>query len=312
MMPTRPLPILRTLFVLAASAVLTAGMGQVPTDVDSYELPGDGVHPEGVTYHADSATAFVTGAGNGALYRVDLATGDVESVLAPGTRPPFGIIGLATHGDDLWIAGGSTGEILRLDVATGEIEATYATPPAEATFLNDVVVTPNGDAYVTDSNRPVLFRVPAGADEVEAWLELEDTAIPYGEGINLNGIVASEDGGTLIVVHMGSGELFRIDVATGEVGSIDLGGDTVEAGDGLVLDGTTLYVVQNGPDQVTVVELDKTFSSGTVAGVLEDESLTDAGTGALVGDVLLVTNTQFSAMQGEPETPFTVVVVRIQ
>lgn len=309
MMPTRPLRTAGILLVLGASALLTLVMGQVPTGVTAYELPGEGVHPEGVAYHPESGTAFVSGAGNGALYRVDLATGDVETVLAPGSRPPFGIIGLAAHGDDLWIAGGATGEILRASVQTGEVVATYATPPAEATFLNDVVVVPNGDAYVTDSNRPVLFRVPAGADEVEAWRELEGTGIPFGEDINLNGIVASEDGGTLIVVHMGSGELFRIDVASGEVSAIDLGGETVDSGDGMVLDGTTLYVVQNGPDQVTVVELDDTLSSGSVARVLEDERLTDAGTGALVGDTLLVTNTQFSAMQGDPELPFTVSVV---
>ena len=183
---------------------------------------------------------------------------------------------------------------------------------AESTFLNDLVVAPNGDVYVTDSNRPTLFRVPGGGDEVEAWLDLNGTPVPFGAGMNLNGIVASEDGESLIVVHMASGTLYRIDIASRDVSQIDLGGETVDSGDGLVLDGTTLYVVQNGPDQVSVVELSDDLSAGTVTGVLEDERLTDAATAAQVGDVLLVTNAQFSAMQGEPELPFTVSVVPIE
>lgn len=299
------------LFV-AALAVLTLGAAQVPDDVTGYELPGESTHPEGIAYHPASGTVFVSGAGNGALYRIDLATGDVDTGMVAGSRPAFGMIGLAVGDEALWVAGGSTGEIVRLDLATGEVAATLSTPPAEATFLNDLVVAPSGDLYVTDSNRPVLFRVPAGSDEVEAWLDLDGTPIPYGDGINLNGIVASEDGRHLIVVHMPTGTLYRIATADGEVVQIDLGGATVEGGDGMVLDGTTLYVVQNGADQVTVVELADDLGSGSVTGVLEDERLTDAATAALVGDDLLVTNTQFSAMQGEPELPFTVSVIPVE
>ena len=295
-----------------ALAVFAFAAAQVPEGTTSYELPGEGTFPEGIAYHAESGAAFVSGAGDGSLHRIDLASGDVDTGLVPGSRPPFGIIGLAVGDDDLWAAGGMTGEILRFDVASGELEATLSTPEAESTFLNDLVVAPNGDVYVTDSNRPVLFRVPDGGDEVEAWLDLDGTPIPFGEGINLNGIVVSEDGESLIVVHMASGTLYRIDIASRDVDPIDLGGATVEAGDGMVLERTTLYIVQNGPDQVSVVELAGDLTRGEIVGVLEDERLTDAATAALAGDDLLVTNAQFSAMQGEPELPFTVSVVPIE
>ena len=301
------------LFATAVTvSVLAFAAAQIPEGTTSYELPGEGTFPEGVAYHAESEAAFVSGAGDGSLHRIDLASGDVDTGWTPGTRPPFGAIGLAVGGQNLWVAGGMTGEIVRVDIASGDTEATLATPEAESTFLNDLVVAPNGDVYVTDSNRPILFRVPGGGDEVEAWLDLEDTPVPFGEGINLNGIVVSDDGESLIVVHMTSGTLYRIDIASRDVDPIDLGGATVEGGDGMVLDGTTLYIVQNGPDQVSVVELAGDLSSGEIAGVLEDERLTDAATAALAGDDLLVTNAQFSAMQGEPELPFTVSVVPIE
>jgi Cu-Zn family superoxide dismutase len=304
---------LHRLFAFVATLTVVAfAAAQVPEGVTSYELPGEGLFPEGIAYDAETGAAFVSGAGDGSLHRIDLSTGEVDTGLAPGTRPPFGIIGLAVGEDDLWAAGGNTGEIVRVDLASGEVEATLSTPEAEATFLNDLVVAPNGDVFVTDSNRQIVFRVPGGGDEVEAWLDLEGTPIPFVDGINLNGIVASEDGESLIVVHMASGTLYRIDIDSRNVVQIDLGGETVDSGDGLVLDGTTLYVVQNGPDQVSVVELSDDLSSGEVAGVLEDDRLTDAATAALVGDVLLVTNAQFSAMQGEPQIPFTVSVVPVE
>ncbi|MEX2500761.1 MAG: hypothetical protein WD336_00180 [Trueperaceae bacterium] len=274
-----------------------------------YALPGEGVFPEGIAYHADSDSVYVTGAASGALYRIDLASGDAEVVLEVGTRSPFGTLGLAVDGNDLWIAGGNTGEILRMNMEAAEIEATYATPEVEATLINDLIVAPNGDVYVTDSFRPTLFKIAAGSDEVEAWRHFGGTEIEYGEGVNLNGIVVSDDGAYLVVVHMTEGALYRIHVASRAVHQIDLGGDTVPGGDGLALDGTTLYVVQNGPDEVSVVELADDFASGTLVRILEDDRLADAATGALAGSDLLVTNAQFSAMQDEPTLPFTVTVV---
>lgn len=45
---------------------------------------------------------------------------------------------------------------------------------------------------------------------------------------------ASEDGDTLLVVNSFTGELYRVNAATGSTVPIDLGGKTVQAGDGLV------------------------------------------------------------------------------
>ena len=287
---------------------------QVPEGVTEYELPGDGVFPEGVAYHEASGTFFVSGAGSGGIYRVDVASGEVSEFLAPGTRQTFTTIGLATTADQLWVAGGNSGEIVFFDIESGEQAGSYTTPEADARFLNDVVVTELG-AFITDSNRPVLWHVGADAvagtpeGEAEEWLSFVATPFEYVEGFNANGIVASEDGAILIVVAANSGTFYRIDVASKEVSAIDLDGEPVLGGDGMVLDGQTLYVVQNGADQVTVITLTDDFASGTVERVIADERLTGSATAALVGDDLLVTNSQFSAMQGEPSLPFTVSVV---
>jgi sugar lactone lactonase YvrE len=303
-----------TKLILALSLALGLAAAQVGGEHAAYELPGDDTYPEGIAYHEASGTIFVSGAGSGALYRVDLESGDVETVLEPGTRGPFSTIGMTIDEEGtLWVAGGQSGEILRFDAESGEQLETIMTPAADDVFLNDAVMAPNGDVYVTDSARPVLFRVPAGSDAAESWLEFTGTPFEYVEGFNANGIAVTDDGRYLIVVQMNTGALYRIEVSNREVTTIDLGGESVMGGDGLVLDGTTLYVVQNGPDMVAVVELADDYASGSVERRIEDERLVNAATAALVDGDLLVTVAQFGAMQSDagPDLPFTVVRVPV-
>jgi len=305
-----------TLVVLLAAAPLVgaAFAQRVPEGVTEYALPGDAVFPEGIAVHEPSGTFFVSGAGSGGIYRVDLATGEATEFVAAGTRPQFTTIGLDLDDQGrLWVAGGGSGEVLVFDVESGERVATFTTPQAPVLLLNDVVVTDAG-AYVTDSNRPTLWFVPldavaSGGGEAQAWLDFTGTAFEYGEGFNANGIVANEDGSVLLVVATGTGALYRVDVATREVAQVDTGGVAFEGGDGMVLDGTTLYVVQNGADRVAVVQLSDDLTSGELTGYIEDERLSNAATAALVGGDLLIVNAQFDAMQGTPTLPFTVTVV---
>ena len=64
-------------------------------------------------------------------------------------------------------------------------------------------------------------------------------------GNNLNGIAATPDGSTLIVVNSGTGKLYTIGTDTFATQEIDLAGTTMTAGDGILLHGRTLYVVRN-------------------------------------------------------------------
>ncbi|MDZ4231155.1 MAG: PQQ-dependent sugar dehydrogenase, partial [Dehalococcoidales bacterium] len=180
-------------------------------------------------------------------------------------------------------------------------------------FLNDAALAPNGDAYITDSRRPVLFKIDgSGAQpgELESWLDFTGTPVQFTPGATaLNGIVVSQDGAYIVVVHSGDQKLFRITVASKEVLEVDLGG-TPQGGDGMVLDGQALYVLartQTG-DMIVRIQMAADFSSGVIRDSFRDDSFAFPTTIAKVGDRMLVVNSQFNARGAgqTPSLPFTV------
>jgi superoxide dismutase, Cu-Zn family len=294
---------------LAAIFVAGTSVAQVPPQHTRYEVPGASTFPEGIAYHAASGALFVSGAGSGAIYRIDVASGEAEVFVEEGSQPTFHTLGLLVDDDSLWVAGGIGGTVARYDLSTGALDRTFETTPADATAINDLVMSPNGDVFVTDSFRPILFRIPAGSTEIEAWLDLDGTVFAHQEGVNANGIEISDDGRFLIVVSMNSGELYRIDTSTREVMQIDVEGGPFPGGDGLWLDGTTLYIAQQGVDQVSVVELNDGYGAGSTVRTIVDDSFAQIATIAFVGRDLVVVNSQFGAMETGAALPFALTVI---
>ncbi len=294
---------------LVAASVAGTSAAQVPPGLTHYEVPGESTFPEGIAYDEESGALFVSGAVSGAIYRIDVATGEAEVLVAAGSRPPLTTLGLAVDGDFLWVAGGVAGTVARYEIATGALDVTFETAPADAAAINDLVMSPAGDMYVTDSFRPILFRIAAGSDEMEAWLDFDGSVFAYQEGFNANGIVATDDGRYIIVVSMDTGELYRIDTTTRDVIQIDVAGEPILGGDGLWLDGTTLYVAQQGPDQVTVVALNEDYGAGSIDRIIDDASFANIATIVFVGEDLIVVNSQLDATETGAELPFTLSVV---
>jgi Cu-Zn family superoxide dismutase len=203
----------------------------------------------------------------------------------------------------LLVAGGGSGQVGVLDADDGSVLATLATPAAPATFLNDLAVAPRGAVYVTDSQRPVLFRFqtgPGGVGAIEPWLDLTTTPIRYGtSGANLNGIVVTPDGRYLVAVQTNTGQLWRIDTATQEVREVDLGGTQVTGGDGLLLLGDELYVVQNAIGRISRWTLDADAPRATFDSAVQDRNFAFPTTIAALGDdELVVVNAQFNRRTG--------------
>jgi hypothetical protein len=84
----------------------------------------------------------------------------------------------------------------------------------------------------------------------------------------------------------------------------------VPNGDGILLQGKTLYVVQNVLNQIAVVELSPDLTSGTIAGFLTSNDFRVPTTIAKFGHALYAVNARFGTTP-TPTTDYDVVRVPI-
>ena len=126
-------------------------------------------------------------------------------------------------------------------------------------------------------------------------------------GFNLNGIETTPGGRWLISVQSNTGDLFRIDPATGETTRIALGGDSLVAGDGLLRVGATLFVGRN-TNVVDVVRLGARSRSGRVTDEITSPDFDVATTLGRHGNRLYVIQARFDVTP-TPDTPYWIAVV---
>jgi len=181
-----------------------------------------------------------------------------------------------------------------------------------APTVNDIAFA-RGVAYVTDSARPFLYRielgeaVQPGVTILGPWLDVS-SSVTYatGEGpfgVNLNGIVASPDGKTLLTVQTNTGLLFRIDVASREITQVAVDGAELLFGDGLLRLGDDLYVARNAANQIVRLRLRPGWHSAAAESTITDERLAFPTALAELRGRLLITNSQLNAV-ANPRLPF--------
>lgn len=286
-------PAAATVSVVAVLAGFAAGpVAADPPDGGPFpaliDLPA-GIQPEGIS--AGPGTTFYVGSiPTGAVYRGDLRTGEVEADPVVAGQAGRAAIGTEYADGLLFVAGGNTGDAFVYDAATGADVAvlTLTGPP---TFVNDVVVTREA-AFFTDSVNPVVYRVDRETLAVTVVPLTGD--LVYGPGFNVNGIDATPDGGTLVLVQSNTGRLFTADPRTGVTREIALAdGESVPMGDGILLHGRTLYVVQNRLNLVAEVRLSGDLSSGTIVGRTGDPGFDVPTTIARSGSRLYAVNARF-------------------
>jgi outer membrane protein assembly factor BamB len=276
----------------ALSFVLVAPSYAAAPFPKTIALP-DGFQPEGIATTAAN-TFFVGSIPTGMIVRGALRTGEASVLVSPPASAGRSAISMKEHNGVLFVAGGATGQAYAYDANTGAELRVFQLADAAPTFVNDVVVTRDA-VFFTDSLRPQIYRVPIGTlGELGEPKTIPLTgAIDYEAGFNANGIDATADGSTLIIVQSNTGFLFTVDPGTGVTQQIDLGGETVMNGDGILLDGDRLWVVQNRLNLLTVIQLLPDVGSGMVEGRFTDETLDVPTTMARAGDRIILVNARF-------------------
>jgi len=300
---------MRRLILLAALAVLVVPSALAKSSYPpTIQLP-NGFSPEGIAIGKGN-TFYVGSIPTGAVYKGSLRTGK-GAILVPGVSGGSrGATGLEYDRGRLWVSGAGTGKAFVYSERTGALLREYAFASAP-TFINDVVVTGMG-AYFTDSQKPVLYRVAVSANGrpgAASTINLTGDYSHVAGQFNLNGIDATASGKWLLAVQSSTGKLFRIDPATGVTKLVDLGGRVLTNGDGILLHGRTLYVVQNRLNTISVFRLSADLTQGSFVRAITDSDFDVPTTIGLFGDWLYAVNARFGTAP-TPTTTFAVVQVK--
>ncbi|MGY1945053.1 SMP-30/gluconolactonase/LRE family protein [Nocardia asiatica] len=289
-----------------------------------YELPGERVYPEGIAVDARTGDSYVGSYATGAVYRATANTHRAEVFLPEGASGHKTANGLKVDAAGrLWVTDSTTG-VAVYDIATRALLADLTVPGAEPRFVNDLAITPDGTAYLTDSMRAVVYRVTpeqlaaaraqGGRGELTPRFDLRSALPPIGPGeFSLNGIVADPAGRYLLTVDMPRGGLYRI-ALTGEaspIGEVALHGGDLRQGDGLELRDGTLWAAHNTTNTISRWTISDDGATATLAQQRTDEKLAIPTTLARAGDRTLIVSSQFDKGgpmgPGTPKTPFAVV-----
>ncbi|HEY3256583.1 MAG TPA: hypothetical protein VGJ91_21635 [Polyangiaceae bacterium] len=247
------------------------------------------LYPETIEYNVKDDKFLLSSIREGAIYEVDRAGS--ASLLVDDHRL-CSVLGIAVDAarNRLWAVNSDLGTSIKpsafgpkklaavgiYDLASGKaINYLDLTPLASGPhLLNGIAVDSAGNAYVTDSFSPVIYKIDTQANP-SVFLHSERFA---GEGINLNGVIVHPDG-YLLVIKKSDGALFKVPLDEPSHFSRVAISEQFVGGDGLTLVGKQ--------DLVVISNRTPSKSSNAAYALSSDDGWSTAKLGAVqqLGDV---------------------------
>jgi sugar lactone lactonase YvrE len=308
-----------SIFAFAFSTSI-AGAGEIA-------LPGDHAFPESISIASDN-TLYVGSLAEGGVWRVKPDAGTLEQWIKPGAFDTRSILGVLVDekANLLWVCSNDfsssgvpgpssvLGNFVKgFDLTSGEGKVS-AELPGKATICNDMVVSPDGSLFVTNSLAPEILKLKPGSNQLEVWLTSPDFEQPAGGAPGLDGIAFGGDGNLYVNTFAGC-NFFRVDVKDGIPGEITKlkPSRPLKLPDGLRSTGALTFVMAEGggsADRLTVY-----------GDQVEVETIKDGIAGptsvAAAGRTLWITEGQLphlfeASKNGPPHLPFRIIGVLMQ
>jgi len=261
--------------LLAAVSGAAVAQNDVPLP-DEIVITMPGISPEGIDWDPTLGRFFIGSLLDGSVRSVDdagsaeLFVDDEEVLVSVGIEVDEALNRLlVTSADPTVFFGASSGSagLAAFDLETGEKRFFVdlgALVENGRHFANDVTVDADGNAYVTDSFSPVIYRVDVDGN---ADVFLEDPRL-FGGFLGANGIEFHPDGFLLVAVS-GTNSLYRIPLDDSEsMAAVEV--DVPVSIDGLFLaaDGT-LFAINNAAGQALIaLTSDDDWATATVTSTI--------------------------------------------
>ncbi len=226
-------------------------------DFVDYAILNAPILPEGIEYDPSREAFLVSSASLGtiSLVRTD---GSFSNLVPQGVFNGNGTFGLQIDktNNRLLAVGANIQDptvawLFRFDLASGglidSVNLASVTPPGglPLNFVNDVAVDNEGNAYVTNSDKGIIYKVDVNG---VASIFLQDNSLAPPNALTqsgFNGIEYHEDG-FLLVVHSVNDLIYKIPIDNPNgITEVSLPDGSLRSGDGMFLDGDELVVISN-------------------------------------------------------------------
>lgn len=294
----------------------------------AFELPGDRVYPEGITADPYTGDLYTGSYEDGTIFKTTHGQRVAEEFLPTGADGRTQALGLEIdRSRRLWVIDAATG-VAVYDVPSRRLLARFSVPGDSARLVNDLAITPDGTAYITDSLRSVVYRVTPGqldkardldgdgAAPLTPAFDLTGVLEPHAPGtVTLNGIVAAPSGRYLLTVDMAGGDLYRLGLPSGAIDKVALRGGDMSQADGMELRHGTLWAAHPIPEANAISRWSISSDGRTARTTLRitDQALQLPTTLMRQHGRLYVVRSQFDkggpVGPGTPQLPFTIASV---
>jgi len=160
--------------------------------------------PEGIAIDPSSKKVYLNSLKKQKIVRSDLDGTHAEDFIGSKEYGYLSGFGMTIQGDTLFALGNSlpksnnSSVLLMMNSTSREFIASYTLNSDEVIYLNDIATTPNGDAYITDSESDTLYALTGAKKALEVFFTHEEIK-------HSNGIAASDDGKYLYLATYTSG-----------------------------------------------------------------------------------------------------------
>jgi sugar lactone lactonase YvrE len=283
------------------TAVVAAVLASNVAIAGDITFTGDQIYPESVTWSARQHVFMVGSVRHGTVGKVSPAGRYSTFIEDKRLVSTLGLL-VDDQRDVLWVTNADPGAgdrtatatrgklaaVATYDATTGKPRAYFDLSKLDpgAHLANDLVLDANGNAYVTDSFAPLIYRIDT---QGQASIFAQDARFKTGEGFNLNGIAVHRDG-YLLVGNYNSGELFRVNLHDpSKVEPVRLS-EPLKGADGFhLIDGTHLLVVQNaGIDRTVELVSTDGWQSATIIRTQKSEKSMPTAAVEKDGDVYVL------------------------
>jgi len=216
----------------------------------------ENLFPEGIAFYEKSNSFLLSSYSKGAIYSLNTKNElsilfQDENLISPAA------IAINEKNNYLYIANGDAGVSIKSDETTTRkiagvliydlmtkkrveyVDFTNFSSEVKC-YANGLTLDEKGNVYVTDSHRPIIYKIDGKTNESSIFLEDEKFG---GEDWNLNGI-AYHPNGYLIAIQMSKGVLFKIDLPTKQISEIQLDENIIGADGITIINNNQILITQ--------------------------------------------------------------------